>query len=164
MTFLTALAAGALLLPVVAFGAAQAPSDDLVPATVVSQASSPSTPALNTIAPEAVTRSETEVEQTPIGRWAWPLTPLPQVVRRFAVGPAPWSPGHRGVDLAPKSESLATVRAPANGVVHFAGMLAGRPVLSIAHGDGLISSFEPVVSTLRRGQVVHRDSHPRLSN
>jgi len=50
------------------------------------------------------------------------------------------------------------IRAPASGTVHFAGIIAGRPVLSIDHGAGLISSFEPVASTLHRGQPVQRDA------
>ncbi|HST80581.1 MAG TPA: M23 family metallopeptidase [Kineosporiaceae bacterium] len=156
MTLPTALAAGALLLPVVALGATLAPSDNPVPAAIAAPVSSPTTPALNNSAAQVVTRSDPELEQTPLGHWAWPLTPHPQVVRRFAVGPERWSAGHRGVDLLP-SNATAGVHAPANGVVHFAGVLAGRPVLSIDHGGGLISSFEPVVSTFHRGQPVQRD-------
>jgi murein DD-endopeptidase MepM/ murein hydrolase activator NlpD len=76
------------------------------------------------------------------------------VIRGFKIGPARWSPGHRGVDLA--TQTGAPVRAPANGTVLFAGMLAGRPVLSIDHGGGLISSFEPVVSQWPKGTAVTR--------
>jgi murein DD-endopeptidase MepM/ murein hydrolase activator NlpD len=82
------------------------------------------------------------------------LLPAPTVIRGFQLGPTPWSPGHRGVDLAARPG--AAVRAPANGTVFFAGVLAGRPVLSIDHGDGLISSFEPVVSRVAMGGVVIR--------
>jgi murein DD-endopeptidase MepM/ murein hydrolase activator NlpD len=76
------------------------------------------------------------------------------VIHGFQVGPARWSAGHRGVDLAARSG--AEVRAPANGTVVFAGVLAGRPVLSIDHGGGLISSFEPALSRLQRGDSVER--------
>src|SRR4051812_3710912 len=60
-----------------------------------------------------------------------PLPGPPVVTRPFAPPPRPWLPGHRGVDLAagPGTE----VRAAAAGVVIFAGELAGRPVVSIAH-------------------------------
>jgi murein DD-endopeptidase MepM/ murein hydrolase activator NlpD len=80
--------------------------------------------------------------------------PQPAVIRGFAIGPTLFSPGHRGVDLA--AEVGAQILAPADGTVFFAGVLAGRPVLSIDHGGGLISSFEPVSSPLRRGQNVRQ--------
>jgi murein DD-endopeptidase MepM/ murein hydrolase activator NlpD len=48
------------------------------------------------------------------------------------------------------------IRAPASGTVRFAGVLAGRPVLSLDHGNGMISSFEPVISSLRQGQSIQR--------
>jgi len=35
-------------------------------------------------------------------------------------------------------------------------MLAGQPVLSLDQGNGRISSFEPVVSGLRRGDLVRQ--------
>jgi len=58
---------------------------------------------------------------------------------------------HRGIDiaLAPGSE----IMAPADGVVKFSGTL-GRPFISIAHADGLVSVFEPVVSEFRAGDAV----------
>jgi murein DD-endopeptidase MepM/ murein hydrolase activator NlpD len=52
------------------------------------------------------------------------------------------------------------VFAPADGVVHFAGVIVDRPVVSIEHPGGLISSFEPVAPTvvvgesIRRGEVI----------
>ncbi|MFI7587748.1 murein hydrolase activator EnvC family protein [Spongisporangium articulatum] len=84
--------------------------------------------------------------------WQWPLRPQPAVVQRFEVGPSPWSPGHRGTDLA--AAPGAAVRSPAAGVVRFAGVVAGKPVVSVDLGGGLTSSFEPVVGTLRPGTAV----------
>ena len=52
-------------------------------------------------------------------RFGWPLRPAPRVVRRFAVGPHPWSPGHRGVDLA--GSAGQAVLAAGAGVVTFTG-------------------------------------------
>src|SRR5690349_2654529 len=34
------------------------------------------------------------------GRWAWPLSPQPRVVRRFIPPSTAYGPGHRGLDLA----------------------------------------------------------------
>jgi murein DD-endopeptidase MepM/ murein hydrolase activator NlpD len=86
------------------------------------------------------------------GRLQWPVRPRPAVVRTFD-GPTPnWQPGHRGVDLA--AASGQTVYAAQDGVVVFAGELAGRPLVSIAHPGGLRTSYEPVRPSVRRGQSV----------
>lgn len=91
-------------------------------------------------------------------RWAWPLSPRPAVVGEWAPPAQRWARGHRGVDL--DAAPGATVRAPAAGTVSFVGFVVDRPVLTLDHGGGLRSSFEPVGSALvagdrvRRGQVV----------
>jgi len=46
------------------------------------------------------------------------------------------------------------VYAAAAGTVVFAGDLAGRPVVSIAHPGGLHTSYEPVKVVVRAGQLV----------
>ena len=79
---------------------------------------------------------------------------MPQLLRGFTLGPLSWSPGHRGVDLAARAG--AVVRAPADGVIFYVGVLAGRPVLSIDQGGGLVSSFEPAISRVPRGTRVHQ--------
>jgi murein DD-endopeptidase MepM/ murein hydrolase activator NlpD len=86
------------------------------------------------------------------GRLDWPLRPRPAVLRVFDA-PAPnWQRGHRGVDLlgAPGD----AVHAAAAGTVVFAGKLADRPVVSIAHPGGLRTSYEPVEAQVRAGQLV----------
>ncbi|MHA7263277.1 M23 family metallopeptidase [Arthrobacter sp. TMN-37] len=79
---------------------------------------------------------------------------MPTVTRHFLPPPEPWKAGHRGVDLAvgPGGDVLS----PADGIVTFVGNVAGRPVLSIGHEGGLVSSFEPVRSPLTRGARVQR--------
>lgn len=74
------------------------------------------------------------------------------MVEEFAAPPAPWAAGHRGVDLAAPSGS--EIRAPAHGVVSFSGLVVNREVLSINHGSGYVSSFEPVESELEPGDPV----------
>ncbi|QOC93068.1 M23 family metallopeptidase [Micromonospora craniellae] len=76
------------------------------------------------------------------GRFRWPVDGRPQPVRRFDPPPRPWLPGHRGVDLL--ASTGATIRAAGTGTVLFAGMVAGRPVLSVGHPDGLRTTYEPV--------------------
>lgn len=88
-----------------------------------------------------------------LGPWAWPVAPH-EVVRAFDAPETPYGPGHRGIDIAAPAGSA--VLAPQDGVVRFAGPVAGRPVLSIEHADGLVSSFEPVEPLVAAGHVVER--------
>lgn len=84
-------------------------------------------------------------------RWVWP-TPAPHALVRQYLAPAtPYGPGHRGIDIAAPSPAIT---APADGVVHFSGVVVDRPVLSIRHAGGFISSYEPVASTLVAGDTV----------
>ncbi|MFG3601903.1 murein hydrolase activator EnvC family protein [Micromonospora chersina] len=78
----------------------------------------------------------------PAARFRWPLAGTPRVVRRFDPPPQPWLPGHRGVDLA--ATPGAEVRSAGAGVVLFAGTVAGRPVVTVGHADGLRTTYEPV--------------------
>lgn len=88
---------------------------------------------------------------SPAVAWEWPLSGTPPVLRHFDRPPERWMAGHRGVDLGAVD---GTVRSPADGVVVFAGTVVDRPVLTIDHGDGLLSSFEPVTASLGKGEAV----------
>ena len=91
--------------------------------------------------------------------WDWPvegpfglLGPPPTVLRGFDPPDQPWLPGHRGVDL--EAGAGAEVRAAGDGVVVFAGPLAGRGVVSVEHADGLRTTYEPVTATVSVGDAV----------
>lgn len=84
--------------------------------------------------------------------WVWPVAPV-RVVQPFVAPAHEYGPGHRGVDL---DDGDGAVRTPADGRVAFAGPVAGRGVLTIDHGDGLVSSFEPVQADVAVGDVVER--------
>jgi murein DD-endopeptidase MepM/ murein hydrolase activator NlpD len=88
--------------------------------------------------------------------WGWPLDGRPTVSRPFDAPPTPYAAGHRGVDLlgAPGSPVLAA----GAGVVAFAGMVAGRPVVSVEHAGGLRTTYEPVHPSVSAGQAVARGS------
>lgn len=88
------------------------------------------------------------------GSWSWPLPAPHGIARAYLAPPTPYAAGHRGIDIHGSSGS--PVVAPDDGVVHFAGFLVDRPVLSIAHGGGVLSSFEPVSTTLTTGDRVTR--------
>lgn len=85
--------------------------------------------------------------------WSWPVEPH-EVVRAFDLPETPYGPGHRGIDIAAPAGSA--VLAPQDGVVRFAGPVAGRPVVSIEHAGGLVSSFEPVEPVVEAGETVER--------
>lgn len=59
--------------------------------------------------------------------------------------------GHRGVDLG---ASDGVILSPTDGVVVFVGTVVDRPVLTIDHGEGFLSSFEPVTATVAEGETV----------
>jgi murein DD-endopeptidase MepM/ murein hydrolase activator NlpD len=86
--------------------------------------------------------------------WLMPLRPDPTVVRGFEAPPQPWAPGHRGVDLT--AGLGQQVMAPAPGRVAFAGMVAGRGVMTLEHADGVLTSYEPVRALLPSGTSVGR--------
>ena len=90
------------------------------------------------------------------GRLDWPLRPRPAVLRMFDAPSPNWNSGHRGVDLA--GEPDQPVYAAAAGTVVFAGELAGRTLVSIAHPGGLRTTYEPVRPAVRAGQLVDAGS------
>ena len=92
----------------------------------------------------------------PASRWGWPLNPEPAVVATFHAPPTPWSAGHRGVDLA--AAVGQPVRAAGGGRVTFAGFVAGRGVVVVAHRGGLRTTYEPVVPWAPVGAAVGRGS------
>jgi murein DD-endopeptidase MepM/ murein hydrolase activator NlpD len=96
----------------------------------------------------------------PVGSWTWPVRG--PVIRGFEAPPSPFSPGHRGIDIA---TSFGTpVRAPADGTVTFAGEVAGSLFVTIDHGDGYRSTSSWVSQVIaHRGQVVVRGEVVALS-
>ena len=86
------------------------------------------------------------------GRLHWPLRPRPAVLKMFDAPSPNWNRGHRGVDLAGVPDQ--PVYAAGAGTVVFAGELAGRPLVSIAHPGGLRTTYEPVRPSVRVGQLV----------
>ena len=87
------------------------------------------------------------------GRWQWPMDPPHSVVRAFEPPAHDYGPGHRGIDIGAPGPGTA-VRAVEAGTVHFAGTVAGRGVLSLRHSDGLLSTYEPVITEHRAGDQV----------
>lgn len=102
---------------------------------------------LGSVAPPVVrtvtqSASDSSANGDSSANWAWPLSPRSEVIRGFVAPSTRYAAGHRGIDL--RTSASQEVRAPSAGVVSFAGSVAGRPVVSLAHPGDLISSFEPV--------------------
>ncbi len=115
------------------------------PAVVDQGVVAPATPAPATPAPPARAAAG----------WTAPLPDL-VVTRTFEAPASPYGPGHRGVDLA--AAPGAVVLAAGDGVVVFAGPVAGRPLVSIDHPGGLRTTYEPVDPSVGAGQAVTRGS------
>ncbi|WP_296214054.1 M23 family metallopeptidase [uncultured Corynebacterium sp.] len=83
-----------------------------------------------------------------------PTAPGTQVIRAADIPEAVWQPGHRGVDLQASPGQM--IVASRGGTVAFAGVVAGTPVVSISHSDGIRTTYEPVLAHVRAGQRVKR--------
>lgn len=91
----------------------------------------------------------TPEETVPVG--GWPLLPPPAVEAGFDPPDDPWGAGHRGVDLL--GSPAQSVRAALPGEVTFAGVLAGRGVVVVDHGDTR-TTYEPVTTVASVGDRV----------
>jgi murein DD-endopeptidase MepM/ murein hydrolase activator NlpD len=109
---------------------------------------------LVSLLPSAATAAP-EAPPPRIALWSAPLADL-LVGRPFEEPPHAYGPGHRGVDL--HGSAGTPVLAAGDGVVAFAGMVAGRPVVSIDHPNGLRTTYEPVDPSVGAGQAVARGS------
>jgi len=74
-----------------------------------------------------------------------PVVPV-SVVRAFDPPATTYGAGHRGIDVS--ATTGQPVRAMAAGRVAYVGLVAGIPVVTIRHSDGLRSTYEPVVGAL----------------
>lgn len=104
------------------------------------------------VAAAVITHCTTDADASPGDRFVWPLAPRPAVVGPFDPPEHDWLPGHRGVDLA--GAAGQTVRAAGDGTVVFAGSVAGKPVVSIDHPNGLRTTYEPVLAVVAPGDRV----------
>ena len=111
---------------------------------------------LASVLPPAHATAAPEGPRGPVALWTAPLAGPFSVGRPFEAPPHAYGPGHRGADL--RGSAGAPVLAAGDGVVVFAGMVAGRPVVSVDHVGGLRTTYEPVDPSVAAGQVVARGS------
>lgn len=75
------------------------------------------------------------------------------ITDRFRPPPQPWLPGNRGIEYA--TEPGTPVRATGRGIVAFAGPVAGALHVTVAHPDGVRTSYSFLVAVhVRVGQAV----------
>jgi len=84
--------------------------------------------------------------------WIWPVAGPRVVERPFLAPPTPYGAGHRGVDLAATGISVE-VRAVTSGIVHFAGVVVDRPVITVRTGQ-VLATVEPVTPLVAIGDAV----------
>lgn len=118
-----------------------------VPASAVGAAGSPGAVAAPSAGADAGRRA-------PRPAYTWPTGGPAAVLEGFDPPAVVWGSGHRGVDLALTAGS--PVLAAGDGTVVFAGMVAGRPVVSIDHADGIRTTYEPVEAVVGAGETVAR--------
>ena len=86
------------------------------------------------------------------GRWTWPFSPRPAVLRPFMRPATSYGAGHRGIDLAGSAGQV--VVAVDAGVVTHVGRIAGRGTVTVLHSSGVRSTYEPVHATVTTGTAV----------
>ncbi|UXN25246.1 M23 family metallopeptidase [Curtobacterium flaccumfaciens] len=86
-------------------------------------------------------------------RWVWP-TGSRVVERAWEAPSSDYGAGHRGLDVPGALGSTAS--AVDDGTVAFAGAVGGRTVVTIDHGDGLVSTLDSVTPLVAAGDEVVR--------
>jgi len=85
-----------------------------------------------------------------VGNRVWPVTG--PVVRGFDPPSSTYGAGHRGIDIG--AESGLSVVVPEDGVVTFVGAINYVPMLTVTHGDGVRTTYQPVTALVRQGERV----------
>lgn len=87
------------------------------------------------------------------GTYAWPVTG--PVIRGFEPPNGPYGSGHRGIDIA--TPFASDMVAASDGVVAFAGWVAGSLYISIDHPDGVRTTYSWLSAvSVKKGQSVAR--------
>lgn len=89
------------------------------------------------------------------GTWGWPV--VGAVLRGFDPPLTAFGSGHRGIDIACRPGT--DLRAPAWGVVSFAGSVGGQRYVTVTHADGMQSTLSWVGTiAVRKNDTVLADA------
>jgi murein DD-endopeptidase MepM/ murein hydrolase activator NlpD len=96
------------------------------------------------------------------GAYEWPVRGV--VIRPFEAPTSPYSEGHRGIDIAaPFGTAMVAAQ---DGVVSFAGWVAGALFISVDHADGVRTTYSWLSAvavkkgaSVARGQVIGSTGH-----
>ena len=119
------------------------------PAAVARDVVAPAAGAPDAAAPDAVAPAA-RAPASP--GWVWPVDGPRVVVRPYLAPATPYAAGHRGVDLAAVAVG-DEVRAVTSGIVHFAGVVVDRPVITVRTGQ-VLATVEPVTPLVTTGERV----------
>lgn len=97
--------------------------------------------------------ADSRVEAGDAAPWVWP-TGGRAVARGWEQPTDEYAAGHRGIDVATALGTTAV--AVADGTVSFAGPVAGRGVVTIDHGSGLVSTLDSVDPAVTAGTTVEQ--------
>jgi murein DD-endopeptidase MepM/ murein hydrolase activator NlpD len=147
LTALTCMVAVLLVAPPTHFTTTSAAPEGLSPGPTRSTPAEPSPDQSSGLPPPDVPLARPT-------RFGWPMAPPHPVVRPFQAPSTPYGPGHRGVDLS--GQPTEPVLAAGDGVVAFAGPVAGRGVVSVDHAGGLRTTYEPLAALIPTGAQVTR--------
>jgi murein DD-endopeptidase MepM/ murein hydrolase activator NlpD len=99
------------------------------------------------------TTGSAEQQVPAAGTYAWPVEG--PVIRGFDPPAQPYGAGHRGIDIG--ADPGAPVWAAQEGIVAFAGPIAGNLFVSVDHADGVRTTYSWLSSVaVRRGEAVLR--------
>jgi murein DD-endopeptidase MepM/ murein hydrolase activator NlpD len=84
------------------------------------------------------------------------------ILRHYEPPPTPFAAGHRGIDMA--APIGTPVLAANDGIVAFAGPVAGRLFVSIDHADGIRTTYSFLAAvSVKQGQSVTRGDRVGVS-
>lgn len=88
-------------------------------------------------------------------RFIWPCGKS-KILKTFQQPEHFYSAGHRGVTLTCLNNS--PIKAALSGKIYFSGVVAGVPSVSIQHDNGFRTTYLPVESSLKKGEIVEKGS------
>lgn len=86
-------------------------------------------------------------------QWRWPVAGAVSISAPYQQPEHDYGPGHRGIDLWVGADNAEAV-APASGTIAWVGTVADRPLVTIDHGNGYVTTLEPVVATVDVGAPI----------